>query len=95
MGNAKKINIKNRTCYFFSGMINIKIFDSNLIKIDNKSYKNIDIYYIGYMTIKSISDYENIYSVHPLYLIIGKVDVYHRKRQRNIDIVHKKCTIRN
>ena len=70
-------------------MINIKIFDSNLIKIGNKSYKNIDIYYIGYMKIKSISDYENIYSVHPLYLITGKVDGYHRKRQRSIDKVHK------
>ena len=89
MGNIKKINIKNRTYYFFSGMINIKIFDSNLIKIGNKSYKNIDIYYIGYMKIKSISDYENIYSVHPLYLITGKVDGYHRKRQRSIDKVHK------
>ena len=89
MGKVKKINIKNRTYYFFSGMINIKIFDSNLIKIDNKSYKNIDIYYIGYMSIKSISDYENIYSVHPLYLITGKVDGYHRKRQRSIDKVHK------
>ena len=89
MGNIKKINIKNRTYYFFSGMINIKIFDSNLIKIGNKSHKNIDIYYIGYMKIKSISDYENIYSVHPLYLITGKVDGYHRKRQRSIDKVHK------
>ena len=89
MGKVKKINIKNRTYYFFSGMINIKIFDSNLIKIDNKSYKNIDIYYIGYMTIESVSYYENIYSVYPLYLIIGKVDGYHRKRQRSIDIVHK------
>ena len=34
-------------------MINIKDFDSNLLKIDKKSYKNVDIYYIGYITIKN------------------------------------------
>ena len=37
-------------------------------------YKDIDIYYIGYITIKKIGDCENIYSVNPLYLVIGKVD---------------------
>ena len=47
-------------------MINIKIFDPSLIKIDKKSFKNIDIYNIGYITIKRISDYENINSVNPL-----------------------------
>ena len=36
--------------------------------------KGIDIYYIGYITIKKIPDYENIYSLIPLYLIIGNVD---------------------
>ena len=50
-------------------MINIKEFDSSQLKIDKKSYKNIGIYYIGYITIKSISDYENINSVNPLHLI--------------------------
>ena len=33
-----------------------------------------DIYYNGYITIKKIDDYENIYCVNSLYLIIGKVD---------------------
>ena len=42
-------------------MINIKDFDSNLLKIDKKSYKNIDIDYIGYITVKKIDDYENIW----------------------------------
>ena len=73
MGNIKQINNKNRTCYFFNDMINIKDFDLGLIKIGKKSYKNIGIYYIGYITIKSISNYENINSVNPLYLIIGEV----------------------
>ena len=74
MGEVKQINIKNRTYYFYNDMINIKDFEPNLLKIDKKSYKNIDIYYIGYITIKKIDDCENIYSVNPLYLIIGKVD---------------------
>ena len=60
MGQVKAINIKNRTYYFFNGMINIEVFDSNLLKIDKKLDKNIDIYYIGYITIKKIGDYENI-----------------------------------
>ena len=55
-------------------MIDIKKFDPNLIKIDKKLYKNISIYYIGDITIKSISDYENINSENLLYLIIDDVD---------------------
>ena len=40
MGNIKETNIKNRTYNFFDDMINIKDFDSNLLKIDKKNYKN-------------------------------------------------------
>ena len=52
-------------------MINIKKFDSNLLRIDKKSYKDIGIYNIGYITSKKVDDYENIYSVNPLYLTIS------------------------
>ena len=52
MGLVKQIDIKNRTYYFYNDMINIKKFDSNLLKIDKKSYKDISIYNIGYITIK-------------------------------------------
>ena len=38
-------------------MINIEDFLPNLLKIDKKSYKNIGIYNIGYITIKKIDDY--------------------------------------
>ena len=76
MGNIKQINIKNRTYYFFNYMINIEDFDSNLLILDTKSYKNIDIYYIGYITIKRISDYNSINSINPLYFITGEVDGY-------------------
>ena len=74
MGKVKQIDIKNRTYYFYNDMINLKNFDSNLLKIDKKHYKGINIYYIGCIAIKNIDDCENIYSVKSLYLIIGKVD---------------------
>ena len=73
MGNIKEINMKHRTYYFSDEMINIKDFDSNLLKIDKRSYKYIDIYYIGYITMKD-SDYVKTNSVNPLYLIIDKAD---------------------
>ena len=76
MGTVKQIDIKNRTYYFYNDMINIKKFDSNLLKIDKKSYKDIGIYNIGYITIKKIDDYENIYSVNPLYLTIAHASGY-------------------
>ena len=76
MGTVKQIDIKNRTYYFYNDMINIKKFDSNLLKIDKKSYKDIGIYNIGYITIKKIDDYENIYSVNPLYLTISHASGY-------------------
>ena len=69
-------SMKNRTYYFFNDVINIKSFDSSLLKIDKKSHKNISIYNIGYITIKKIDDYENIHNVNPLYLMIGNVNGY-------------------
>ena len=50
--DIESIDIKNRIYYFFNDKINIKNFNSNLLKIDKKSYKDIDIYYIEYITIK-------------------------------------------
>ena len=76
MGIVKQIDIKNRTYYFYNDMINIKKFDSNLLKIDKKSYKDIGIYNIGYITIKKIDDCENIYSVSPLHLLINHENGY-------------------
>ena len=64
-------------------MINIKNFNSSLLKIDKKSYKNICIYHIGYTTIKKKNDYEDIYSVNPLYLIIGEADGYIEENNGN------------
>ena len=50
MGEVRQINIKNRTYYFYNDQINFKNFESNLLKIDRKLYKNIGIYTMGYIT---------------------------------------------
>ena len=51
MGKLKQINIKNRTYHFYNDIINLKNFESNFLKIDKKSYKNIGIYNMAYITI--------------------------------------------
>ena len=56
-------------------MIKIKNFDTNWIKIHKMSYKNIIIYYIGYITIKNLS-YIKIITVNPLYLIVNEINGY-------------------
>ena len=76
MGEVKQINIKNRTYYFYSDMINLKNLYPNLLKIDKKHYKGITIYYIGYITIKRINDYESIHSVNLLYLQVHHANGY-------------------
>ena len=48
MNRTKQINIRNRTYYFYNDIIDIKIFDANLLKIEKKSYKDINIFNIGY-----------------------------------------------
>ena len=57
MEEVKQIQIKNRTYQFYNDMINLKDFESNLLKIENKSHKNIGIYNIGYIKIKKIDNY--------------------------------------
>ena len=43
MGSLKQIMIKNQTYYFYNDIIDIKVFDSNMLKSDKKSYKDLDI----------------------------------------------------
>ena len=54
MGKVKQTNIKNRTYYFYNDQINLKDFDARLLKVDKKDYKEIDVYYIGYATVKKL-----------------------------------------
>ena len=79
MGKVKQIGIK-----YNNDMINLKNLDSNLLKIDKKHYKEINIYYIGYITAKKIDDCENIDSGNPLYLLlIMQVDILKIKMEIN------------
>ena len=48
-----------------------------------KSYKNISIYNIGYITKQKIDDYENSYSMNPLHLIIANASGYIDEKKGN------------
>ena len=72
--DGKSINSKNSTYYFFN---------TSLSKIDKKSYKSIDIYYIRYITIKKNDDYDDINSANPLYLIVNTVDGHNEEKNGN------------
>ena len=83
MEARKQINIKNRTQYFYNNIIDLENFDAGLLKIDKKSYKDIGIYNIGYITKKKIDDCMNINSVNPLYLGITRVNGYIEEKDSN------------
>ena len=86
MGEVKELYIKNRTYFYFDDMIDMRKFESNLLKIDKKSHRDFDIYYIGYNTIKKLNNCncncdceyncENICSVNPLYSIFHTATGY-------------------
>ena len=67
-------------------MINLKDFESNLLKIENKSHKNIGIYNIGYIKIKKIDNYQSIYNVSPLYLRSNHANKYILKKTMKTNI---------
>ena len=52
MDTTKQINIKNRAYYFYNDITDIENFDAKLLNIDKTSYKDIDIFNIGYVTKK-------------------------------------------
>ena len=83
MGKVKQINIKNRTYYFYNDQINLKDFDARLLKVDKKDYKEIDIYYIGYVTVKKIANCNNINKVNPLYLMIIEMIGHFEEKSEN------------
>ena len=83
MGKIRQINIRNRTYYFYNDQINLKDFDASLLKVDKKDYKEIDIYYIGYVTVKKIANCNNINSVNPLYLMINEMIGHFEEKNGN------------
>ena len=87
MGQVKEINIKNQMYYFFNDMINIEVLDSNQKQTKKKKTKSCTktLIFITLDTsqLKKIDDYENIYSINPLYLIIGEVDGHIEEKREN------------
>ena len=69
---TKQLNITNRTYYFYNDLINVLDFKSENLKLDKKTRKDIDIYYIGYVDKNKPSDWK-VNSVNPLYLMINGV----------------------
>ena len=82
MITTKRLNIKIKTYYFSNDLINLKNFDPSLLNLHKKSLMDISIYYVKYITTKSISDDENITSVNQLYLIINDVDGYIEENEK-------------
>ena len=78
MATTKQMSIKNETYYFYNDVISIKDFDPKLLKLDQKSFKNIGVYYIGYITKK----YEyKVNSVNPLYLLVHRTDDFIEEKE--------------
>ena len=80
MGQDKQLNRKNQAYYFFDDMTDIGNFQSNLLKIYKKPYKDDNIYYIGYITMKKFNVCEHIHSVNPLYLLIHSATGYFKEK---------------
>ena len=77
---TKQMNIKNRTYYFYNDLIKLFDFDPNMLKLDKKAFKGIDIYYIEYVTKKE--EYK-INSVDSLHLLIYKIDGFIEEKEGN------------
>ena len=104
METTKEINIKNRAYYFYNDIINLDEFDLSKIKVDKKNFNDIDIYYLGYVHEKKISECNVINSVNPLYLRIldikgqfekGKDDVWYLVISDKYNVYKKLESIKN
>ena len=93
MGTIKQINIKNRTYYFYNDIIDIEMFDSSMLKLDKKLYRDLNIYNIGYVTIKKIGYGYDVNSVNPLYLrtdnAIGYIEEKNKDKHLIFDVTYK------
>ena len=87
MGEVKQVNIKNRTYYFYNDQISLKDFDTRLLKVDKENYKEIDIYYTSYVTVKKIANCNNINSINTLYLIINEMIGHFEEKNENKNLV--------
>ena len=77
---TRQLDIKNRTYNFYNDLINVLNFEANNLKLDKKIWKDIDIYYIGYVGKKP--DW-NVNCANALYLIINRVYGYVSEKNGN------------
>ena len=75
---AQELNLS-----FYNDMINLTNFASNLLKIDKKHYKVINVYYIGYIMIRKIDDCEKIYIVNRFHLLVNHAKSWRKKWEIN------------
>ena len=84
MREVKQISIKNRTHYFYNDMINSKDFESNLSKNRQKSItKRLIFTTMDASQLKKIEDYESIYSVNTLYLLVNLASGHIEEKSQN------------
>ena len=69
---TKQLDIKYKSYYFYNDLINLCNFSMNNLKLDKKTWKDIDIYDIGYVDKNKPEDW-CVNSVNPLHLMINKV----------------------
>ena len=67
---TKQLNIKDRSYYFYNDLINLWNFNECNLKLDKKSWKGIDIYYLGYVDKKPEWHVSN---VNQLYFIVNGI----------------------
>ena len=82
MVTTKQIDIKNKTYYFYNGLINLKKFDPKLLKLDKNSSKDITIYYIGYVT-KKPQNIILIVQIFFIWLLTNKMVLLKKKKKIN------------
>ena len=80
MAITKKMNVKNRTYYYYNDLIKLSDFDPNMLELDKKPFKGINIYYI--VCVSKKEEYK-INSVNPLYLLIYKIDRFIEEKGGN------------
>ena len=72
---TKQLNSKTKTYYFYNDLIKLSNFSVNNLKLDKKTWNNIDIYYIGYIDKKKPEEWK-VNSVSSLYLMINRVSCF-------------------
>ena len=79
--------LKNQIYYFYNNMINLKNFEPNSLRIHKMHYKDINIYYIRYITIKKNDGCESIFSMNSLYLLVNHASGYIEEKNGNKHLI--------